>query len=142
MTAMPSLRSPHVRIGSPEPGSSTLITSAPNSAKLVPAIGPAARVAASTTRNPWSGRAPSATRRDLGPRQTEVLAQCRAGVAVAEHAAALELRYDEAHHVLVRARHVGRGDDEPVASVAGEPLFHLVGDLGRRSDEPRTLQQR
>src|SRR5262245_34230623 len=142
MTAMPSLRSPHVRIGSPEPGCSTLMTSAPNSAKFVPAIGPAASVAASMTRSPWSGPARSTTGRDAGPRQTEVVAQRRTGVAVAEHAAPLELGNHQTNHVLVCTRHVGCSNDEPVAGVAAEPFFHLVGDVGRRPDEARTLQQR
>src|SRR5262245_49881884 len=142
MTAMPSLRSPHVRIGSPDPGSSTLMTSAPNSAKFVPAIGPAASVAASMTRSPWSGPAPPDTRRDAGPPQAEVIAQRRPGVTLAEHAATLELRDHQPNHVLVCTWHVGCSNDEPVARVPGEPLLHLVRDLRRRPDETRALQQR
>ena len=53
---MPSFCSPHVRSGSPIPGCSTLITSAPNSPSIVATIGPAAKVAASMTRMPRSGR--------------------------------------------------------------------------------------
>ncbi len=52
----PSFCSPQVRSGSPTPGCSTLITSAPNSPSIVATIGPAASVAASTTRRPRSGR--------------------------------------------------------------------------------------
>src|SRR5687767_7815685 len=103
---IPSRRLPHVRIGSPAPGCSTLITSAPNSASAAPAIGPAASVAASMTRMPASGpgvTAGSATGGDRGALQPEVLTEGRARVPVAEHAASLQLGHDEAHDVLVGA---------------------------------------
>src|SRR6478735_5057249 len=51
---VPSVR-PHCRIGSPTPGASTLITSAPWSAISVPANGPASSWPASSTRTPASG---------------------------------------------------------------------------------------
>src|SRR4051794_22339312 len=107
---MPSLRSPQGRIGSPEPGGSTLITSAPNSPNAVPTMGPAARVAASTTRSPCKGRcAPALSGMELGggPAQTEVVAQRRPGVPLTEHAPALQLGHDQPHHVLVGAGRVG-----------------------------------
>src|SRR4051794_1060209 len=144
MSATPSLRSPHVRSGSPAPGCSTLMTSAPNSPNAVPAIGPAASVAASTTRRPWSG--PRADASGTGAHRwsgkTEVVAQRRARVLVAEHTPPLELGHDEANHVFVRPGNVRRRDHEPFARVAVEPLLHLVGDVCRRTDETRSLQQR
>src|SRR2546421_10632764 len=136
---MPSLRSPHVRIGSPDPGCSTLMTSAPNSPSAVPTIGPANSVAASMTRRPSRGPGASGTDGDFGTGQAQMVAQRRTGVALAEHSAPLQLRYDEAHDVLVRTRHMGRGDDEAVASVAVEPLLHLVGDVRGRPHEARPL---
>src|SRR5215471_242391 len=141
-TPMPSLRSPHVRMGSPAPGGSTLITSAPNSPSAVPTIGPAASVAASMTRSPSSGRGPSAMGGDRGAGQAEVVAQGRARVCGAEQAPALELGHHHADDVLVGAGHVGGGDDEAVAGVAGEPLLHLVGHLAAGADEPGALEQR
>src|SRR6478752_2364224 len=51
---VPSVR-PHCRIGSPAPGASTLMTSAPWSAISVPAKGPASSCPASITRTPASG---------------------------------------------------------------------------------------
>src|SRR2546423_6134266 len=119
---MPSLRSPHVRIGSPAPGCSTLMTSAPNSPSAVATIGPAARVAASTTRSPCNGPRISDIGPDRGAGQAEVLAQRRAGVPVAEQAAPLQLGHDEPHDVLVRAGHMSGGGHEAVAPVPLEPL--------------------
>src|SRR5215207_6310888 len=49
---------PHSRMGSPFPGGSTFITSAPKSARSCPQKGPASRLPISTTRTPSSGRAP------------------------------------------------------------------------------------
>src|SRR4029453_16015802 len=137
---IPSLRWPHVRMGSPAPGGSTLTTSAPNSPRAAPTIGPAARVAASTTRSPSRGL--SAMGADGRALQGQVLAQRRAGVLGAEQAAALELGDDHAHDVLVGAGHVGGGDGEAVAGVALEPLLHLVHHLAGRAPEARPLQQR
>src|SRR5215211_3668094 len=55
----PSLRwRPQTRMGSPLPGGSSLITSAPKSARSWPQKGPARRLPISTTRTPSSGRAP------------------------------------------------------------------------------------
>src|SRR5579864_5973330 len=134
---MPSRRSPQVRIGSPDPGCSTLMTSAPNSPSAVPTMGPAASVAASTTRTPSTGPAlpagsATAARR---PSQPQVVAQRLPGVAVAEQAPALQLGDDQPHDVLVGPRAVRRGDHEPVARPAGEPGLHLVGDLRPGPDE-------
>src|SRR5262249_29903495 len=129
-----------VRIGSPAPGGSTLITSAPNSPSAVPTIGPAASVAASMTRSPSSGRG-SGMPGHGRPGEAEAVAQRRAGVAGTEQAAALQLGDDQPHDVLVGAGHVGGGDDEAVAGVAGEPLLHLVGDLPAGADEPGALEQ-
>src|SRR5215212_9692419 len=49
---------PHTRIGSPLPGGSTFITSAPKSPRSWPQKGPARRLPISTTRTPSRGRAP------------------------------------------------------------------------------------
>src|ERR1700730_4259051 len=125
----PSLRSPPVRIGSPVPGCSTLMTSAPNSPSAVPTIGPAASVPASMTRRPSSGPRAStlvAERRVA----TEVGVDRLPPVPVAEDAPTLELGDDEPDDVLVGARRVRRGDHEAVAGVAGQPFLHLVGDDG------------
>src|SRR5215210_1860584 len=46
---------PHSRMGSPFPGGSTFITSAPKSARSWPQNGPASRLPISTTRTPSSG---------------------------------------------------------------------------------------
>src|SRR5215203_5628814 len=55
----PSLRClPHCRMGSPLPGGSTFMTSAPKSARSWPQNGPARRLPISTTRTPSRGRAP------------------------------------------------------------------------------------
>src|SRR5215212_3653166 len=55
----PSLRwRPQTRIGSPLPGGSSFITSAPKSARSWPQKGPARRLPISTTRTPSRGRAP------------------------------------------------------------------------------------
>src|SRR5918912_3494694 len=55
----PSLRClPHSRMGSPLPGGSTLMTSAPKSARSWPQKGPASKLPISTTRTPSRGRAP------------------------------------------------------------------------------------
>src|ERR671917_2875294 len=55
----PSLRwRPHSRIGSPLPGGSSLMTSAPKSARSWPQKGPASRLPISTTRTPSRGRVP------------------------------------------------------------------------------------
>src|SRR5918995_425778 len=55
----PALRwRPHSRIGSPLPGGSTFMTSAPKSARSWPQKGPARRLPISTTRTPSRGRAP------------------------------------------------------------------------------------
>src|SRR6516162_5761078 len=102
----PSLSSPQVRSGSPTPGCSTLITSAPNSPSMVATIGPAARVAASMTRMPRSGRSGSGTQGHPRAFEPEVLAQRRPLVVVAEDAAALKLGHDETDHVLISARAV------------------------------------
>src|SRR5829696_6460760 len=123
---MPSRRLPHVRMGSPEPGGSTLMTSAPNSPSAVPTIGPAASVAASTTRRPWSGPGDSGMG-DSRALEAEVLAQGRPRVAVSEHATALELGDHLPDDVLVGARAVGGRDDEAVTGVGVEPLLHLIG---------------
>src|SRR5512143_4248697 len=120
-TPIPFLRSPQVRMGSPVPGCSTLITSAPNSPSAVPTMGPAASVADSMTRSPCKGPRGSGMRRD--PLEAEVVAQGGAGVAVAEHAAPLQLGHHEPDDVLVGARDVGGGDDEAVARIALEPLL-------------------
>ena len=70
-----------------------------------------------------------------------MLAECGPAVPVAEEAAPLQLRHDESHHVLVGTRHVGGGDDKTVTGVAVEPLFHLIGYVGRGADEARTLKK-
>src|ERR671911_3120111 len=55
----PSLRwRPHTRMGSPLPGGSSFITSAPKSARSWPQKGPASKLPISTTRTPSRGRAP------------------------------------------------------------------------------------
>src|SRR5215210_8713889 len=55
----PSLRwRPQTRMGSPLPGGSSLMTSAPKSARSWPQKGPARRLPISTTRTPSRGRAP------------------------------------------------------------------------------------
>ncbi len=51
----PSTNGPMLRMKSPTPGSSTLITSAPRSASRVAANGAATRVPRSRTRTPASG---------------------------------------------------------------------------------------
>src|SRR5215471_3811458 len=108
----PPFCAPQVRNGSPAPGCSTLITSAPNSPSTVATMGPAASVAASTTRRPRNGRSGgSATRGGSGALEPKVLAQRRAGVVVTEEAALLQLGHDEADHVLVGARGMRGGDD-------------------------------
>src|SRR3954453_5717757 len=76
-----------------------------------------------------------------GAGQAEAVAQRVAFVTLAEDAAALQLGDDETRHVLVRAGHVGGGDDEAVARVTVEPLLHLVGNRRRGADEARPLQQ-
>src|SRR5271154_5330475 len=88
----PSLRWPQVRKGSPAPGCSTLMTSAPNSPMAVATRGPAASVAASTTRIPSSGGGGSGTVHRGRTGQSERVAQGPTGVAVTEHPASLELR--------------------------------------------------
>src|SRR5215213_7453164 len=66
----PSLRClPQTRIGSPLPGASTLMTSAPKSARSWPQNGPARRLPISTTRTPSRGRSP------LSPSAIHVLLQ-------------------------------------------------------------------
>src|SRR5215207_8112775 len=50
---------PHCRMGSPLPGGSSFMTSAPKSARSWPQNGPARRLPISTTRTPSSGRVPS-----------------------------------------------------------------------------------
>src|SRR5918997_2959983 len=58
----PSLRCrPHSRMGSPWPGGSTLMTSAPKSARSWPQKGPASKLPISTTRTPSRGRGPVST---------------------------------------------------------------------------------
>src|SRR5215210_6733138 len=55
----PSLRClPHCRMGSPLPGGSSFMTSAPKSARSWPQNGPARRLPISTTRTPSRGRGP------------------------------------------------------------------------------------
>src|SRR5919112_4617970 len=55
----PSLRwRPHTRMGSPLPGGSSFMTSAPKSARSWPQNGPARRLPISTTRTPSRGRGP------------------------------------------------------------------------------------
>src|SRR5919206_4460562 len=55
----PSLRClPHSRMGSPLPGGSILMTSAPKSARSWPQKGPASKLPISTTRTPSRGREP------------------------------------------------------------------------------------
>src|ERR671910_2143900 len=55
----PTLRwRPHTRMGSPLPGGSSLMTSAPKSARSWPQKGPASRLPISTTRTPSRGRGP------------------------------------------------------------------------------------
>src|ERR687890_2201376 len=55
----PSLRwRPQTRMGSPLPGGSILMTSAPKSARSWPQKGPASRLPISTTRTPSRGRTP------------------------------------------------------------------------------------
>src|SRR5262245_28374035 len=97
-----SRRLPHVRRGSPAPGGSTLMTSAPNSPRAVPTIGPAANVAHSITRTPSSGSVRSAMH-SRWAREPEVLAERLPGVAIAEKPAPLELGHDEPDDVLVGA---------------------------------------
>src|SRR6185437_5511636 len=53
-TEVPSRSSLHLRSGSPTPGGSTLITSAPKSASVLPANGPAMSCPSSSTLIPWS----------------------------------------------------------------------------------------
>src|SRR6476469_7406143 len=137
---MPSRRRPQVRIGSPDTGASTLITSAPNSPSAVAAIGPATSVAASTTRTPASGPRASVTFDD-GTCQSEMVTQGRPGVVVTEEPAALQFRHHQTHDILVGTRGVGRGDDEPIARVGREPLLHLVGHLRSGAHEARALKE-
>src|ERR671911_740875 len=55
----PSLRwRPHTRMGSPLPGGSSFMVSAPKSARSWPQKGPASRLPISTTRTPSRGRVP------------------------------------------------------------------------------------
>src|ERR671921_1470893 len=66
----PSLRClPHCRMGSPLPGGSSFITSAPKSARSWPQNGPASKLPISTTRTPSRGRGP------LSPSAIHVLLQ-------------------------------------------------------------------
>ena len=78
------------------------------------------------------GRAPCSHLRD---RQSQVLAQCRAGERLAEQAAALQLGDDEAHEGFIGARDMGGGEDKAVAGRRGEPLLELVGHLLRAADD-------
>ena len=68
-------------------------------------------------------------RADLRDRQPQILAQGLACIVLAEQAAALEFRHDEAHEVLVGAGNVGRGNDETVAGALDEPLLEPIGNL-------------
>ncbi len=77
----------------------------------------------------------------LGAGQPEGVAQGVAGVAVAEHPAALELGNDQPDDVLVGAGRVGGGHGEAVARLGLDPLLHLVGHLGSGADEARALEQ-
>src|ERR1700679_1861801 len=56
---------PNRRVASPTPGSSTLMTSAPNSASCVAANGPARNDATSSTRQPCKAWTSNISRRDL-----------------------------------------------------------------------------
>src|ERR1700759_108932 len=53
--SVPTNGGPHVRESSPEPGRSTLTTSAPMSARYIAAVGPAYELELSITRIPASG---------------------------------------------------------------------------------------
>lgn len=68
-----------------------------------------------------------------------MLPQGRSCVAIPEHAPALELWDHEPYYVLIGAGYVRGGNDEPVTGSRVEPFLHLVGNLFRGADKPRSL---
>src|SRR5690606_14494671 len=74
-------------------------------------------------------------------RQTEVLAQGRAAVLVAEHAALAQQR----HHLVDEDLDAGgedvRHDVETVCRAGQEPVFEAVGDLLRSADQQAVPDQ-
>src|SRR5580700_6962817 len=54
-------------------------------------------------------------------RQSQILPQGDAGKILAEQPAALQLRHDEAHEVLIGTGHVGGGEDKTIAGRRCEP---------------------
>src|SRR5262249_3415182 len=62
-----------------------------------------------------------------GDRQSEIVAQGRAGIVLLEKAAALQFGYEQAHDVVVVTRHVGRREHKAVAGRRAEPFLPLFG---------------
>src|SRR5262245_19259557 len=67
--------------------------------------------------------------------QPQMVAQGLPLVLLAEQPAALKLRHDETHEVLVSAGNVGSGNHEAVARALDHPLFELVRHLLRAADD-------
>src|SRR6266849_10679918 len=66
---------------------------------------------------------------------SEILTQSLAGILLAEQAAALEFRHDEANEVFVSSRNVRRGNNKAVAGALDKPLFAPVCNLLRAADD-------
>jgi hypothetical protein len=67
--------------------------------------------------------------------QAEMFAQRAAFILGAEQAAALQLGNHERDEILEAAGQVWRHDVVTVGAIFDEPLFELIGDLRRRTDE-------
>jgi hypothetical protein len=78
----------------------------------------------------WPARA---TRRARG--HAKVLAQCLTFIFGAVKPAALHFRHDQVGEIVECGRHVRRQQVEAVGALFKEPLFQLIDDLGRGTDQ-------
>src|SRR5260370_11606688 len=78
------------------------------------------------------GAAPRARLRDRHP---QIFAQSPAGVFLAEQAAPLQFRHDEANEIFISARDVCGGNHKAVAGALDKPLLEAVCNLLRAADD-------
>src|SRR5712671_5219611 len=80
-------------------------------------------------------RGSAAPRGRLREGHAEILAQSLAGILLAEQAAPLQFRHDEANEVFISARDMCGGNHKAVAGARDKPLLEPVCNLLRAADD-------
>ena len=78
----------------------------------------------------------------LRPWQPQIFTQRPALIFAPEEPAPLQFRHHAIDEIVQPLRKIGEHDVEAVAGLADQPLFHLIGDAGRRADKGEAARHR